>query len=377
MTRQFKHPAEVMEHACHLARQGAGSVEPNPMVGAVLVDDNLTLIAEGFHARFGGPHAEIVALDHAGQQARGSTLFVTLEPCCHFGKTPPCTDALIRAGIRRVVVAQTDPFPEVAGKGIEKLRQAGIEVEVGLLEETVHRLNAPFRKLVETGLPYVHAKWAMSLDGKIASSTGRSQWISNEKSRARVHQLRGRMDAILVGIGTALADDPLLTARPAGPRVATRIVLDSQARLPLQSQLVRTVADGPVLVVVGESAPVENIDRLRQAGVEVLQLPAVASKASDLHISLTPLLQELGRRRMTNVFIEGGSQIHGAFLDAGLIDELHVFIAPGVLGGAHAKSPIAGAGLPDPATMPRIDRPEVELIDGGDVYVHGPLVYEA
>jgi len=242
-------------------------------VGAVVVDDQLRLVGEGWHERYGGPHAEVQALAHSGPAACGATLFVTLEPCCHVGKTPPCVDAVIAAGIRRVVVGMQDPFAQVAGQGIARLREAKIDVEVGFLEPEARRLAAPFCKLVETGLLYVHAKWAMTLDGRIAARTGQSKWISNEASRAVAHRLRGRMDAIAIGIGTALADDPLLTARPAGPRVATRIVFDSQARLPLESQLVRTADTVPLLVVVGPRASADNVSRLRGEGAEVLECP--------------------------------------------------------------------------------------------------------
>lgn len=362
-----------MARAIELARRGAGFVEPNPQVGAVLVDDNLRLIAEGYHGRFGGPHAEIRALQEAGERSRGATLVVTLEPCCHHGKTPPCADAVIRAGIRRVIVGMQDPFPAVSGRGIEQLRQAGIDVEVGLLEDEVRRLNGPFQKLIRTGMPWVHAKWAMTLDGKIASRTGESKWISNEASRAIVHQLRARMDAIVIGSGTALADDPLLTARPPGPRVATRVVLDRRARLPIDSQLARTVNAAPVLLVVGRDAPAENLARLRSAEVEVWQGENSHSPGRD-GPALKDVLLELGRRKFTNVLVEGGSELLGALFDERLIDEVHVFIAPKLLGGAEAKSPFAGLGLSGPSRLPDIDRPAIELLEG-DVYVHGPVKF--
>src|SRR5579884_2079657 len=220
-----------MRRALELAEHGRGYVEPNPLVGAVVVRDG-QLVGEGWHQHYGEAHAEIHALAAAGEGSRGATLYVTLEPCCHFGKTPPCTDAVLRAGIRRVVAAMPDPFPAVAGKGAELLRQAGVTVELGIGEAEARRLNAPYLKLLEKRRPWVHAKWAMTLDGKIATRTGDSKWISNEASRRIVHALRGRMDAVIVGAGTALADDPLLTARPPGPRVATRAVLDSTGRLP-------------------------------------------------------------------------------------------------------------------------------------------------
>src|SRR5581483_10404701 len=235
-----------MARALELAELGRGYVEPNPLVGCIVVQ-GAEVIGEGWHRRFGGPHAEIDALAVAGHRAKGGTLVVTLEPCCHWGKTPPCTKAVIAAGIRRVVVAQRDPFPAVSGGGIDELRAAGIEVEVGVREDEARILNAPYLKLLETGRPWIIAKWAMSLDGKLATRTGHSQWISGDKSRRVAHAMRGRVDAVLVGRGTVEADDPLLTARPVGPRVATRIVLDSRATLSSDSQLVRTVEAAPVL----------------------------------------------------------------------------------------------------------------------------------
>ncbi len=235
-----------MRRALAEATRGLGRVEPNPMVGAVVVRDG-QLVGVGHHARFGGPHAEIEALVQAGNLARGATLYLTLEPCCHFGKTPPCTDAVLDAGVARVVAAMRDPFPRVAGGGLARLRAAGLVVEVGLGANAARRLNAPYLKRLATGLPYVTAKWAMTLDGKTATASGDSRWISGPRSRALVHELRGRMDAILVGIGTALADDPELTARPSGPRQPARVVLDGACRLPATSRLAQTGTRGPRL----------------------------------------------------------------------------------------------------------------------------------
>src|SRR5215210_4216404 len=221
--------ADYMTRALELAGRGRGWVEPNPLVGAVVVRD-AAVVGEGWHEKFGQAHAEVNALRQAGELARGATLYVTLEPCCHFGKTPPCTEAVIGAGVRRVVSAMLDPFPQVAGQGASRLREAGIVVEVGVGDAAARQLNAPYLKRLRTGRPWVHAKWAMTLDGKIATRTGQSKWITGEAARARVHELRGRMDAIIVGKGTLLADDPLLTARPPGPRAATRVVLAGTAK---------------------------------------------------------------------------------------------------------------------------------------------------
>ena len=230
-----------MRRALDLAERGRGAVEPNPLVGAVLVRGGQA-VGEGWHRRYGQAHAEVNALAAAGGDARGATLYVTLEPCCHHGKTPPCTEAIVRAGVTRVVAAMSDPFPEVAGKGADQLRQAGVPVEFGVGEAAARRLNAPYLTLLATRQPYVHAKWAMTLDGKIATRSGDSKWISNEASRRPSHALRGRMDAVIVGVGTALADDPNLTARPPGPRTAVRVILDSTCRLKVNSMLARTAA---------------------------------------------------------------------------------------------------------------------------------------
>jgi diaminohydroxyphosphoribosylaminopyrimidine deaminase/5-amino-6-(5-phosphoribosylamino)uracil reductase len=349
-----------MARALELAERGRGWVEPNPLVGAVVVRDG-RVVGEGWHQRYGEAHAEVNALAAAGDAARGATIYVTLEPCSHHGKTPPCTDAVLRAGVRRVVAAMTDPFPQVAGRGAALLRSAGVEVEVGAGEAEARRLNAPYLKLLATGRPYVHAKWAMTLDGKIATRTGDSKWISGEAARHRVHALRGRMDAIVVGIGTVLADDPLLTARPPGPRIPVRVVLDSLGRLPAASQLARTASETPVLVVTtGAEAP-----ELRAAGCEVLGVAAVGGRPD-----LGALLDELGRRRMTNVLVEGGSEVLGNFLDAGAIDEVHVFIAPRLAGGAAARSPLGAVGVERIADASSLAEWRVELIER-DVYLHG------
>ncbi|MFO0842056.1 MAG: bifunctional diaminohydroxyphosphoribosylaminopyrimidine deaminase/5-amino-6-(5-phosphoribosylamino)uracil reductase RibD [Gemmataceae bacterium] len=353
-----------MARALEMAARGRGAVEPNPMVGAVVVRDGRP-VGEGWHQRYGGPHAEVHALATAGECARGATLYVTLEPCCHHGKTPPCTDAVVAAGVSRVVAAMADPFPEVAGKGTEVLRKAGVAVEVGVGEAEARRLNAPYLKLLAKGRPWVIAKWAMTLDGRIATRTGDSKWISNAASRRIVHDLRGRVDAVVVGVGTALADDPLLTARPPGPRTAARVVLDSRLRLPVGSQLVRTAREVPTLVGATALAPGERRDRLLVEGCEVMMLPEAEGRVSPL-----ALLDELGRRRFTNVLVEGGGEALGSFLDSGEIDEAHVFLAPRLMGGAEARSPLLGRGVERVAEMLLLRDVRVESVDG-DVYIRG------
>ena len=356
-----------MQRALELAIQGQGYVEPNPMVGCVIVR-GAEIIGEGWHRRFGEAHAEVEALEIAGRRAAGATMYVTLEPCCHQGKTPPCSRAIVEAGVRRVVVAQRDPFPQVAGRGIAELKAAGIEVEVGLMEAEARRLNAPYLKLLETGRPWVLAKWAMTLDGKTATRAGSSRWISNPQSRRIVHALRGRVDAILVGRRTAQRDDPLLCARPPGARTALRVVADTRASLSCESQLVRTAREAPVLVAVGAEAPQADRSRLAEAGCEVF-----VSQADTRAARLDDLLRELGRRRLTNVLVEGGGQLVGSLLDAGQIDEIHVFIAPKLVGGTSAAGPIAGEGIAEMSEALLLEDPQVEQV-GSDIYVRGRLL---
>jgi diaminohydroxyphosphoribosylaminopyrimidine deaminase/5-amino-6-(5-phosphoribosylamino)uracil reductase len=355
-----------MARALELALRGQGAVEPNPLVGCVIAQGD-RLVGEGWHTRFGGLHAEIEALRAAGAAAAGGTLYVTLEPCCHQGKTPPCTDALIRAAVARVVVAHQDPFSLVAGRGIAQLREAGIQVDLGLLEQDALDLNAPYLKLIRTARPWILAKWAMTLDGKLATRTGHSQWISGPASRDRVQQLRGRVDAILVGRRTAEMDNPLLTARPPGPRVAVRVVVDSQARLPPDGRLVRTARQTPVLVAVGPQANAEHCRRLQDAGCEVW--PGTADDAQE---RLLQLLDELGRRRLTNLLVEGGGQLLGSLFDAGEIDEVHVFVAAKMVGGRDAPSPVGGWGVEQVSQAWALQTPTVEQL-GDDLYVHGRL----
>ena len=324
---------DLMVRALTLATRSEGRVEPNPMVGAVVTDAAGQVCGEGFHEVYGGPHAEIVALRHAGHRARGGTVVVTLEPCRHFGKTPPCTRALLAAGVRRVVVAARDPNPLVNGGGIAELRAAGVEVVENVRAVEARQLLGPFAKRVRSGMPWVIAKWAMTLDGKTATRTGDSKWISGEESRAEVHKLRGRVDAILVGAGTVRADDPLLTARPQGPRVALRVVLSRRGDLPAECQLTRTAQEVPVLVLT-EPAGEASLTAWRAAGCEIL---------SFADLTPTVVLRELGRRNMTNVLLESGSAVAGSFADAGCIDEVWAFIAPKLAGGG--PSPLDGHGV--------------------------------
>ncbi|MCC7205510.1 MAG: bifunctional diaminohydroxyphosphoribosylaminopyrimidine deaminase/5-amino-6-(5-phosphoribosylamino)uracil reductase RibD [Phycisphaeraceae bacterium] len=341
-----------MLRALSLARRGRGAVEPNPMVGAVLVRDGKAL-AEGFHPRFGGPHAEIVALQtcrDAGLDPRGADLYVTLEPCCHQGKTPPCTDALIQAGIAHVLIATTDPNPLVAGKGTSKLRKAGIAVELGLCRRQAQQLIEPFAKFITRGLPYVTLKWAQTVDGLIATRENDSRWISNPLSRRWVHQQRALADAILIGIGTALADDPLLTARGVrARRQARRVVVDPSLRLPTSSRLIHSLEKSkapPLLIAVRQrllDKPPTRLRDMAKAGVGFIGLPPLSAKGDPSVLALEPLLRHLAAQfGATHVLAEGGSTLNGHLLRQGLGDELAVFIAPKLLGDAGAVPAVSG-----------------------------------
>jgi diaminohydroxyphosphoribosylaminopyrimidine deaminase / 5-amino-6-(5-phosphoribosylamino)uracil reductase len=359
-----------MDRALALAVRGIGSVEPNPAVGCVLVRDG-EVVGEGFHERFGGAHAEVNALAAAIGRTEGATAYVTLEPCCHHGKTPPCTQALISAGVKRVVAAVQDPFPQVSGQGIAELQAGGIVCDVGVRAAEANWLLAPYRKLIATGRPWIIAKWAMTLDGKLACHTGDSQWISSEASRGVVHQLRGRVDGVMIGSGTSQADNPLLTARPANladvKRVATRVVIDSAGTLSPKSRLAQTARDVPVLVATTGEAADSNAKLLTESGVEVFACSGAT------HIDrLNSLLDELGRRRMTNVLVEGGSRLLGSLFDMHAIDEVHVFVAPKLAGGDTAPSPVGGVGVGRMADALRLADITIEELEG-DVYIHGRL----
>jgi diaminohydroxyphosphoribosylaminopyrimidine deaminase/5-amino-6-(5-phosphoribosylamino)uracil reductase len=330
-----------MARALALATQGRGLTSPNPMVGAVVVQAGV-LIAEGFHERAGGPHAEAAALTRAGARARGATLYVNLEPCNHSGRTPPCAAAIVRAGIRRVVSATRDPNPRVTGGGAAALAAAGVEVTTGVLEREARELNRVFFTAIERQRPHVTIKWAMTLDGKIAAFDRRSRWITGPAARLEAHRLRSQSDAIVTGIGTVLADDPVLTVRldRPWPREPYRVVVDSRARFPLAAAMLSAGTRGRILVAVGEDAPASRVAALESAGVTVLQC-----KSREGHVDVLDLCSQLHALDVTAVLLEAGSGLGGAFLDAGLVDRVAVFIAPMLLGGVGAPGPIGGAGL--------------------------------
>src|SRR5215218_5070708 len=334
--------ALFLARAIELAEGGRGAVSPNPLVGAVVVRDG-EILGEGFHAAYGQAHAERNALAACGSDPRGATLYVSLEPCCHHGRTPPCTDAILEAGIARVVVAADDPTEKASGRGLGILRDEGVDVVVADGEPAVRArlLNQAFRKHARSGRPHVLFKSAMTLDGKVATRTGDSKWISGEAARLLSHHWRAERDAVAVGIGTALADDPQLNARFDGvPRQPRRVVFDSEGRLPIDSQLVRGAPELPLTVVVGRAASRLRTDALEAAGAEV-----IVATGENEPARVRSALDQLGATVVTSLLLEGGPKLAGAFLDAGELDELRLFLAPVVVGGSNARDPLEGEGV--------------------------------
>ncbi len=329
---------KYMALALELAEKGRGNVEPNPMVGAVLVKDG-EIIGKGYHQAFGGAHAEIHAIHEGGMGCKGATLYVSIEPCAHYGKTAPCADAIIKAEIAKVVIPVIDPNPITSGKGIQKLKESGIEVRLGVMELQAKRLNAPFFKLMQKGSPYVIVKWAMSLDGKIATCSGDSRWITSDESRAYVHKIRGQVDGILVGINTAVRDDPLLTCRLEGGRNPRRIIVDSNATLPLDSRLLNTIGESEIMVAVNSNADQGRIEKLKHLGCKIIQ-----TQGTDGSVDLKELFRLLGEMKLTNILVEGGGNIITSMIEGHFADKIIVFIAPVIIGGESAMSPVRGKG---------------------------------
>ena len=355
---------QYMQQALQIAAYAAGRTSPNPLVGAVIVKDG-RVVGQGWHRKAGTEHAEIHALRQAGELAAGATIYVTLEPCSHYGRTGPCSKALIDARIKRVVIAMLDPNPLVAGKGVAMLKAAGIEVETGLLQEQAERLNEVFLKWIMTKMPFAVMKTAMTLDGKIATAAGNSKWISNEVSRRRVHELRDVYDGILVGIGTVLADDPALTTRLDSPsgKNPLRIVVDSRARTPLTAKVV-TDGQAETLIAVTAAAEAAKVEALRQAGVEVLVVN------DGQQVDLKQLFCLLGERGVCSIFVEGGARINYSLLKAGLVDKVYTFIAPKMVGGSSAPGPVGGDGVETLDQAFLLENVETELL-AGDILVSG------
>jgi diaminohydroxyphosphoribosylaminopyrimidine deaminase/5-amino-6-(5-phosphoribosylamino)uracil reductase len=353
----------IMRRAIALARTAAGWTNPNPLVGAVVVKDG-RVIGQGCHERFGQLHAERNALKSCKEDPAGATIYVTLEPCNHTGHQPPCVDALIEAGIAKVVVGSRDPNPLVSGKGNARLRAAGIEVEEDFLRDECDALNPIFFHYITTKRPYVVSKWAMTVDGKISAATGDARWVSNEASRADTHELRQRLAGIMVGINTVLADNPELTCRRAIPsNNPTRIVCDSQLRIPLDCTLVATAKETPVIVACAcdteSGAATQKAKALAQAGVSVVRVPG-----ADGRVDLNALMTELGKRQIDSLLVEGGGTLHAQLFAEDLVDRVVVYVAPKVIGGATAKTPVGGVGIPLMADAIELGTPRVDVLDG-------------
>lgn len=350
---------KFMREALRIARNAEGRTSPNPMVGAVIVKDG-RIIAEGWHRKAGTPHAEIHALNMAGDLAKNSEMYVTLEPCSHFGRTPPCANKIVEAGIKKVFVAMKDPNPLVAGRGIEILKSAGIEVEVGILEEEARRLNEVFLKYITKKMPFVTAKFACSLDGKIATVTGESQWISCEESRNFVHKLRDVNDGIMIGVGTVLADNPSLTARIAGGKNPVRIVADSLARTPLDSKILND-GQAKTIIAVSSNAPAKKISALKNIGAEIII-------AGESQVDLKILMQELASREISSVLLEGGGTLNFSMFRAGLIDKVFAFVAPKIIGGKNSLTPVEGGGFEKLSDAVQLENLSAEKI-GNDILI--------
>lgn len=355
---------QYMRQAVQLARQGRGRTSPNPVVGAVIVKED-RIVGRGWHQKAGAAHAEIHALTEAGSAAKNATIYVTLEPCCHHGRTGPCTEAILAAGIRRVVVAMTDPNPLVAGCGIGVLRERGLMVDTGVLADESAQLNAAFIKWISCKLPFVTLKNGISLDGKIATQSGDSRWITGPESRLEVHRMRDVSDAIITGVGTVLADDPELTTRlPEGGRSPVRVVLDRLARTPLEAKILNVQA-APTMIFVSEAAPLNRREALAETGAEVVIAPEKAGR-----IDLSFVLSELGRRCLTNVMVEAGGTLNSAFLFGNYVDKVVMFIAPKIIGGSGAPGPYGGSGCELLSGAVELEALVVRQL-GGDLMVEG------
>jgi len=329
---------EYMKRALNLAKKGIGYVNPNPLVGAVIVKDN-KIIGEGYHEVYGGLHAERNAIQNCLVSAEGATMYVNLEPCCHQGKTAPCVEAIIESGIKQVFVGSLDPNPLVAGKGVQILKESGIEVITGLLEEESQKLNEVFFHYIRTSTPFLIMKYAMTMDGKIATSTGESKWITGEKARERVHQDRNRYSGIMVGIGTVLSDDPMLTCRIDAGRNPVRIVCDTRLRTPLDSNLVKSAKDVQTIIATSNTDKIKH-KKYIEAACQIIVLP----KDKD-HLDLQALMKELGKMNIDSIILEGGASLNFSALKSGIVRKVHTYIAPKIFGGVSAKTPVDGEGF--------------------------------
>ncbi len=373
-----------MQRAVELAAKGQGRTSPNPMVGAVIVKGN-KIIAEGYHKKAGTPHAEVAALKKAGVKAKGATLYINLEPCCHTDKkTPPCTKAIIKSGIKKAVIAMIDPNPKVSGRGIKELKNAGIKTEVGIMGTEAKRLNEAFIKFITKKEPFVILKIAQSLDGKIASASGESKWITSEESRKHVHRLRNRVDAVLVGIGTVKKDDPSLTCRIRGGRNPYRIIVDSRLQIPLNAKVLRH-KDNRTIIATTRKAPKRKIDLLKAKGARVLIIREKNGKVHPIGqkappglsngVNLKNLMKELGKLNIASIMIEGGSSINASAMSSKIVDKIMFFISPKIIGGTDAVPSIGGKSPASLRNVVRIKNPQVKII-GEDILLEGYPFYK-
>ena len=355
---------KFMRRALELAQMAEGDTSPNPMVGAVIVDGDGNIVGEGYHHKAGQPHAEINALMAAGDKAKGATVYVTLEPCSHYGRTSPCCEALIKAGVKRVVSAVTDPNPLVAGRGLNRLREAGIEVTEHVCEDEAKKLNEKFFFWITHKRPFVSLKYAMTLDGRLSAAGGDSKWITGTEARTYAHYLRKTHDAVLVGKNTVLQDDCELTTRMVEGKNPVRIVLDSNAAIPLNAKILN--GEAKTIVAVSEAAPQDKLNELQKlTNVEVLKLPQ-----RNGHLDLQALLEKLAAMEITSVLVEGGSEVHGAFIDAGLAEKVYAFIAPKIIGGKNATGPVGGIGRTDMGKALKLRNVEYQQL-GTDFLITG------
>jgi len=393
-----KNDTKFMKEALHLALKAEGFTSPNPLVGAVVVKGN-KIVGKGYHKKAGSPHAEIIAIKSAGRKANRATLYINLEPCVHYGRTPPCVPEIIKAGIKRIVIAMKDPNPLVNGKGIKKLESEGIDIQVGILEQDAEKINESYIKYITKKMPFVVLKWAMSLDGKIATRTGNSKWISHQKSRDFTHRLRGKFDAVLIGIGTLLKDNPQLTTHGLGVKEPKRIIVDAKGEIPTDCNLLKTeglpanasppaakragVAGGQVIIATTNKINKEKKEGLKKKGAEIIIVasenpapqnasPFMARMTASMRsgVNLKELMIELANREITSILVEGGGTINASFIENGLADKFIAFISPIIIGGKNAISPIEGKGIEKISDAIKIRDFSVRKL-GEDIVVEG------
>lgn len=370
LVRETKHFHEYyMKMALKLSKKGEGAVNPNPLVGAVVVKDGQVL-GTGYHKFYGGPHAEVYALEEAGSGAKGADIYVTLEPCSHYGKTPPCAEAIVKAGIKRVIIGAKDPNPLVSGRGIKLLKEKGIEIVTGILEEEARKINEIFIKYITTNRPFTIMKTAMTLDGKIATATGESKWITSEESREYVHKIRNRVMGIMIGVGTAIQDNPLLTTRikEGNGRNPKAIIVDSTLRIPIDSRILQTIDKREIIVACTKECNQDKEAKLKDMEVKIVKTPQNEDKKVDLKY----LIKELGKDGIDSILLEGGGQLNFSALDSGIVDKIMCFIAPKIIGGERAKTPVEGSGVERIKDVISLTNMEYRRI-GQDLLIEGKL----